>query len=185
MDTAGELHLSSPPTPPPRPPLVRLCRRLLRLPPPVVRRLAIRLAPEILRTRQARIIGRIAAGRDDCDQFTPSRATSSRETQQSCTRTIYPQYTRSEAMLLDRAAEAAKRDLAMARSRLAATRADLAALEPALAAARGANFEPVSYAIEKMPEARASGGTPPHVVYVPGVVRAYVSPAGRLIDVLM
>lgn len=185
MESAVDVSISSPPAPPPQRRCLPLCRRLFRLPPPVVRRLAIRIGPEIIRTRQTRIVGRVASGRDECDRFTPSRATQSREIPRSSARAIYPDYTRTEAMLLDRAAAEAKRDLAEARSRLAEARADYAALETGVSGMGADDGPPMSYAIERLPDAHGSVVRPPHLVHVPGIVRAYVSPAGRLIDVLM
>ena len=149
----------------------------------MVRRLAIRLGPDLIETLRARRLARIAEGRDDCDRFTPATQAINRCAQPYRPPGVTPQVSRTEETLREQAAARAEHDLAIARNRLAKARIDLAGTESA--ALLIDHDVAVSYGIRWMPESGREPGAPTEVIHVPGVVRAYVAPTGRLIDVLM
>lgn len=164
-----------PPPPPYRAVRPRPIRLLLRLP----RNVAIRIGPDLLALRRERIVGRVLLDRSARDCFTP--------TTDNPRPRVYDIHASCDAppagcIRLERLLAQTQRDLEVAEARLEKCRGRVES--PAGSTAGPAWQEPVGYAYHWQPPAASqSGGV--QVVHVPGVVRAYVSPAGRLVDVLM
>ncbi len=166
------------------PPLaVRLCRALRLRPPGLVRYVAIRVGPELIDTLRARRLARIADRRDEGDRFTPACrevADGPRPCDATCR---VPRVSPAEAIRAEQAAARAERNLARAEIALARARVDashLAAEEVDTGRDTG-----VTYGLTWSPGVTSPGHPPVHVVHVPGVVRAYVAPTGRLVDVML
>ncbi len=171
----GRRLLPPPPPPPFRAVRPRPIRLLLRLP----RDVAIRIGPDLLALRRERIVGRALLDRRARDCFTPT-------TDSSLPRG-YDAHGSSAArpvncIRLERLLAQTQRNLDVAEARLEKC---LNGVESQVGSASGPRWqETVGYAYEWQPPAvNQPAGV--QVVHVPGVVRAYVSPAGRLIDVLM
>lgn len=176
--TAAESQRTAPP-----PLATRLCRALRLRPPWLVRRVAIRVGPDVIETLRARRLARVADRRDEGDRFTPSCREVPNGPRPYDPFCRPPRVSRAEAVRTEQAAGRAERDLARAEIALARARLEASLIETERV---GPGREaPASYGLAWTPGGRSVVCPPVEVVHVPGVVRAYVAATGRLVDVLL
>lgn len=166
------------PRPPYRAVRPRVPRPFLRIP----RGLAIRLGPDLIALRRERIVGRVLNGRIERDRFTPSAPADSCPANRTYDCAGQPTSQSNHCAAVEARLARAERDLAVAERRWRGVESGWGA--SSAPGARAMFDEPVAYAYRWVPP-EPSGGCPPAVVSVPGVVRAHIDPTGRLVDVLM
>jgi len=151
--------------------------------PRVSRQLAIRLGPDVIdlyrERRIGRIVDRVAAAErlSSHDNVTPAPLDPDRR---DIVETDDLMNTRAR---LEQSIAQLERELNHVEARLRWAKLELTGVFASIA--RHRFDEPVAYAYRWNPDLARAGSPAPTVVYVPGIVRAHVSPIGRLVDVTM
>ncbi len=162
-------------------PRLRVCQPGC-LRPSISRRLAIRIGPDLIDLLRERQIGRILNRVGASDRYTPYPEVPPAPLERDRCDTFESSDLASVRARLEQSMAQLERELNRVEARLNSARVELGGILGSIAKHRV--DEPVAYAYRWNPDL-IRAGSPPSVVYVPGIVRTYVSPLGRLVDVSM